>query len=244
MSYADIIRGDGPLFCHPCQETSGTSVADISGNGNTGTLTTPVTVGAPGPGGDGFAYAYSFSGTANNSGWIAPYSPAVGSAHTLEAIVKPNPAQATETGSIIGRRTYFANLQTDFPIELSIDTSGLLNFTTSDGTSYSAKLAQQSAVSLADGFWHHVVGVFIANSRQTLWVDGVKIAESTTVNWSLSSGPNASWRIGSSTDFGGGAGLSRYSGAVCFPALYGVGLTDAQVVAHARAFLRRGVSLG
>jgi hypothetical protein len=156
----------------PMQETAGTTMTDVSGNGNNGTLFGPVKVGAT-PGPSGFTYAYSFPGSSpasNKSTVDVPFNQALvaGSAN-IDISFWLNTTHLPTSGD------YDLVRMGDYPFpEYKVE---LVNKNQIECTFHHASTGAfaQGGAGLNNGQWHFVQCVKTASQIQT-WIDGTEVA--------------------------------------------------------------------
>ncbi|MDN3496108.1 PKD domain-containing protein [Planococcus sp. APC 4015] len=219
-AYSRTVVDDGAVHYWPLAESSGTTAADTVGG-------RPLTIrdatrGVAGPSSN-LPTATQFGGTSSSYGSMAA-SESGKNAFTVEAWVKTT---STRGGRIVG----FGNLPTGNSTMhdrvLYLSNAGRISF----GVNQSGYRTLSSGAGFNDGRWHHVVGT-LTPAGMALYVDGTRIG----TRADTTSGQNYSgfWRVGG--DNPGGwpeAGTSGYlSGAISDVAVYGTGLSAAQVLTH------------
>ena len=153
----------------PMQETAGTTMTDVSGNGNDGTLVGPVKVGVT-PGPPGFIYAYSFPGSSAKSTVDVPFNQALvaGSAN-IDISFWLNTTHLPSSGD------YDLVRMGDYPFpEYKVE---LVNANQIECTYHHASTGgfAQGGSNLNDGQWHFVQCVKTATQVQ-VWIDGAEVA--------------------------------------------------------------------
>ena len=170
----------------PMNETSGTTVHDISGNGNSGTIQGPVQVGVPGPGSPGYSTTYKFSG---HSDVDVPYSPTLvaGSANiTISFYLNTTSVPKTGDYDLVRMGVYPFE---EYKVELEQNGEIQCTFHGSSGSNFA-----EAGPDVADGSWHSVECVKTATQVQ-LWVDGTQVATTNAAVGSVS--PSQDVTIGS-----------------------------------------------
>ncbi len=165
----------------PMQETSGTTMYDISGNGSNGTLVGPVQVGQPGPGGTtGLTYAYSFGGSTAKSTVDVPNN-----ATLVAGTANIDISFWFNTTNLPGSGDYDLVRMGDYPyqeykIELYPQNDIECTFHGSSGSNFAS-----GGSNLANGQWHFVQCVKTSTQIQ-LWIDGTEVGVTNTVIGSVS----------------------------------------------------------
>jgi uncharacterized repeat protein (TIGR02543 family) len=149
-------------------ETSGTTAADASGNGKTGALFNGIAFGTNTITGE-FGNALNFDGT-NDVVRHTSNAGITGYPFTLSAWVKT-------TNSTSGQKTivYAGDATTDnkyFRISVA---GGQPQLSARNTTEFNVS----SGITISDGNWHHVAGVFSSATDRKLYVDGVPKVSST-----------------------------------------------------------------
>jgi hypothetical protein len=217
VTYDSEVLADSPAWYLKTDETSGTTLADSSGNGRDMTIAGTPTLGATGPSGaaDAVDWPASTVTYANVAGWQWESGT---NGFTIEAWVylTANPAAVA---AIVGEGN-FATGTSNTEYGLSIDTTGhpvLYMFNTG------VRLLTGSALSL--NAWHHVVAVCSSSTGMRFRID--KVADGTLAQNALA--PNYQrimWVHGSGRSNGGGAVR------IAKPAFYSDALTDTRIDAH------------
>jgi Concanavalin A-like lectin/glucanases superfamily len=187
----------------PMNETSGTTMYDISGSNN-GTLYGPVTVGVPGEGSPGYSTAYSFSGKSTVD---VPYSPTLvaGSANiTISFWLNTTHLPSSGDYDLVRMGDYPYQ---EYKVEL-VNSSGVGQIDcTYHGSSSSNHAMGGSNVN--DGKWHYVQCIKTASQIQ-LWVDGTEVKYTNAVIGSVS--PTQDAFIGAHGLPGTASGYDWYQG--------------------------------
>lgn len=224
LSYAEEVLADGPLGYWRLEETSGTDIADSSGNGNDGVITLGDSgspdLTQPGiPGSDEGDTGAEFL-TVTDAGHISfgstPWSDIVDGL-TLEAWIIPSPDGSSQKRVISRnksgyRLTYKANTDEIFFVVGSTEISA-------------------SALGIGDGEWHHVVGTFDTITAR-IFVDGVEVVNSGEVNHAV---PNNSENLYIGWEDSGIVTSDKYKGSIDEPAIYDYRLPDNRILAHYNA---------
>jgi hypothetical protein len=159
-AYSDVILADGPVGYWRLDETSGTTAADLSGNGHDATYEGGPTLGVAGAIYDGDT-AVSFDGTDDGVS-ISNAADFQSDTVTLEAWVKTSSPGAGFRGIIVKRLAY----------ALYLLDGELVTY------DWSVSTLRSTGVNLADGVWHHVAmtaqnGV---TDGSTTYIDGVAVS--------------------------------------------------------------------
>lgn len=216
-TYVANVLADSPLWFAKLDETSGTTMADSSGNGHSGTYINSPTLGVPGLVGDG-GTAITLNGTTQyaevpNGSWINGITEV-----TLEAVVNTTTASL---GHVLTRG------QASSPYRLGVDGgTGGVAFASARGLSITESFIR-GTTPCNDGVRHHIAMTW---DRVTLklYVDGAldaSVAKSDSGLLAVS----VALRLGQrQTDL-------FYGGTVDMPALYGAALSATRIAAHAAA---------
>ena len=234
MAYADEVLADSPIAYYRLNETSGTTAADSSGYGRNGTYSsTGVTLGSAGLlTGDSDKAAY-FDPATDTSQVNCNFNAELYWGCSLEAIVNIDATQPDDQATIITKRRYFANSNTDFPISLLYEkANGKLYLNLDPGGNYVTDL--QLSAPISTGVPHHVVGVYRPSGVCELWIDGVKVAFGNFTG--TISGSNLNWLIGASHPYAGGVGQHRFKGVIDEVAIYSHALAAYRIQKHYDVF--------
>jgi hypothetical protein len=180
-------------------ETSGTTMADSSGNHNNGTLHGPVQVGVPGPAGHGTAYSFSGQSDAD-----VPYSSTLvaGSANI-------NISFWLNTTNLPSSGDYDLVRMGDYPAqEYKVELLKSNQIACTYHGSSSSNNATGGA-SLNNGQWHYVQCIKTASAIQ-LWIDGVLVHSTSAVIGSVS--PPSDVNVGAHGNPGSATGFDWYQG--------------------------------
>lgn len=223
--YKTAVTADSPYLFWRLDETSGTAVADTSGNSRPGTVT-------------GTGYTWNQAGAlvsetrdtslATTTAGITANTSVTGSAaFSVEAWVKTT---STTGGRILGFGDKGgATASTSVDRQLYTAPNGKVYFGAG-----SNKTVVASTASIANGAWHHVVGTYVSGTNGLkLYVDGV-LQGSATVNVSSSAG---FWRAGFEAQsvmsaWTGSPSDSYFEGNLEELAVYTTTLTATRVKAH------------
>jgi hypothetical protein len=201
-------------------EASGTTVADVSGNARTGTLVGGVTRVA-GSCARGGSPAIALDGT---SGYLTTSSALwAPSTFTISTWFKTT---GTTGGKLIGFGSARTGASGSYDRHLYLSNDGRLNF----GVYFLGYDTVTSAKAYNDGAWHQVTAT-LSSAGMHLYVDGVQVAQNTSVTsaeWSV-----GYWRVGYDSVAGWpNAPTSGYfTGSLSDTAVYTTALTAAQVSA-------------
>jgi len=221
---ADSITSDkaSALFAYPLNDTTGTAVADTSGNARTGTLygTRATSTDMPCPRDSGVSA--TFNGVTN---WIStPYKfAAAPNVFSLEAWIKTT----VKGGKIIGFGTAQTTISSQFDRHIYINTSGQAVF----GVYNNGTQVINSTASVADGKWHHIVAT-LSTAGMYLYVDGAHVASNSTIT--AGEATSGWWHVGydSLSNWPNAAANYFFTGNMRYVAVYTAALTADQVKAH------------
>jgi hypothetical protein len=147
------------------------------------------------------------------------YSTDLTAAFTVAVWAKPAATQPDASPTLYAKATYYADSYAGFPFRLLLDGSLHPVVYLSKGDDYTQDAIITAPAALSVGVWSHVAFVYQANGLCTLYVNGTAVA-STTINFSISAASSIPWTLGSSVDYGGGAGQSGFSGSLSEAVLY------------------------
>lgn len=233
---------DAPWALWPMQETAGTTLRDVAGSGRHLTLTNGYTLNnANAPWGKSVRWnAPNTTSQAATTGLSTfPSTTNV----TLEAWVNLAALLAgNATGTILGKRNYFANTVADFPIALYYGAT-TFSFHADSGNDFAFDAAVNYTFAGGDlGRWVHLVGTYQASTAVRLFMDSVEVATNTSgVPAGLASG-GGDWRVAEASEFGGGVNADGVNGYMAYVAIYGSTLSSDRIKAHYQAGIRSGVS--
>lgn len=217
-AYDDAVLADSPVFYWPMNETSGTTIADASGNSRTGTISGDYTLNQLGPSSAipaSVDFGYSSAKIVGLVGTV--FAP---SSLTVECWVKFDTVNAEHTLHFKNGPDYFLRLQSD----------GTLNFRRYNNAAGSQDVTYGTPLSA--GVWYHVV-VASDGSGQFMYVNGAQVASSAA----LSGTPNAT---ADTINFGHNASAQLMDGKAAAVAIYATALNSTRVAAHyAAAFAGR-----
>lgn len=220
VTYEGTVLADTPSAYWRFKETSGTTVADASGNGRTLTRSSTTGIGAPGLSGESGDFSWNMPGT-NAYGSIANAAWQHVNSFTVEAIIQPDvvagyKAIASHDGSSIRSWNFYI-------------LEGRLHVY--DYSVYDAAVLTASSV-LTPGQTYHVAMTYAGNAVR-LYVNGALVGSRTGVTLRTSSS-NMPFVVGGSY-----AGTSPptflFDGRMDEFAFYDKALTGAQLTAHAHA---------
>ncbi|TWJ03626.1 concanavalin A-like lectin/glucanase superfamily protein, partial [Mucilaginibacter frigoritolerans] len=212
----------GAYFSYPFSGNTN----DISSNANNGTVQGGVTLTSDRSGNNNSAYAFDGS-----TGFIS----------TAKSVAAPGPQNFSisawfRTSSAGGLIVGYTGSQTvgtarcDRAIYMT--NAGVLFFGLYNSTAATYNtLFTPSGLNYADGTWHHVVATCSTTTGSTLYVDGVKMASSTSVNTPETYAAAGYWRVGynSLTGWPGAPTNNYFKGSLDDIAVYTSTLTAAQV---------------
>jgi hypothetical protein len=189
----------------PMQETSGTTMTDVSGNGNDGTLVGPVKVGVT-PGPPGLTSAYSFPGSAAKSTVDVPFNSAlVAGSQNIDISFWLSTTHLPSSGDFDLVR------MGDYPYpEYKVE---LVNANQIECTFHHASTGgfAQGGSNLANGGWHFVQCVKTATQVQ-VWIDNAEVASTNVAIGTVS--PTQDAFIGAHGLPGTSSGYDWYNGAL------------------------------
>lgn len=217
--------GTRAYFSYPLSETSGTTVADVSGNGRTG--------------------LYTSTGVAYGQAGPCPRDSPAGRAITLNGstgyVSGPNSTQtnlntfsveiwfrtATAGGKLIGWGNVRTGSSSQYDRQLYIDSTGLLEF----GVYPNAVKTIASPDRVTDGAWHQAIGT-LSPAGQFLYLDGQLVASNTTVTTGQAG--TGYWRIGYDNLSAWTNQPTNYffTGSLAWASVYTYALTPAQAASH------------
>lgn len=229
------VAGSSKAYLAYAMGTTGSlSETDLTGHGYTGTwsATTTLYTTSVGCQGDTPKAAVTFDGSTQcllppNSS--AEYPP---SSISLEVWFRTTSATPARMLGLSGIPTMSNG---SYDRLLYIDENGRIVFGThGSGKQYTKS---PSGTSYADGNWHHVVATLSSTAGTAIYVDGLKVASSSTIT----SGDNSGgiWKVGcgdlsgwSDANGNGMSSSSYFTGQLQYAAVYHTALTAAQVTAH------------
>ena len=194
------------------EETTGSTVADSSGNGNTGNM-----VGSIKSVTGKYGNAFSFQGQSSLGTTTLQTNP------TTFTVAMWFKTTATEGGGLFQFNENQAGDGNNHDRHVNIDDDGTLIFGVYGG---SIDTLQPTKV-VNDGKWHHVAAVLSGGTAMSLYIDG-KLAGSRTTNVQAF---NGYWRIGHA-DLNGWPGnfyVSAFTGSIDEAAIWHAALTAAQI---------------
>jgi hypothetical protein len=222
LDFASVILADSPAGWWRLNETSGTAAADSSGNGNHGVYHSGTTLAQSGPGSDATMEISSPTGGMFASGvFIAANQPVSLEAwiYVVDMASIVNAAVSVGSGGFTGLFAPYSDTNYYFD-----------NRDTGAETIYN-RVNTVGGTSVANGEWHHVVGV-AENGRQELWLDGAIIAASAI--HILPSTSRSGLSVGYYYD---GSAFNHFPGRVGDVAVYLSALSGTRINAHRTARL-------
>jgi len=213
-TYDSVVLADHPVAYWPMQETSGTSVADLTGNGHTGTThgTMSLGVGGPVPGVTSFLFG-NFSGYITTAG-TGPSAPP----WSVEAFVN---CPTNSSG-------YQTLLITD-PGSGHIGYVGLQNNFTNNATYSDNVTAFANNGPALGATWNQIVWTLDGSGNLTVYLNGQPYTSYTGVGLFTSA---AQMVIGAALPSGGTEFWNNYA---CRLSVYGYVLSSSQVLTHYNA---------
>ena len=188
-SYTEQVLVDNPTLYWKLDETSGTTINDVSGNGNTGTY-------YPGSG----IISYSQPGLLNGSTYGVKFPGSNATAYTNASFSNPSPATieiwfsttSTDGGTIAGLSDSQTGSPYSFDRILYMDSSGVIRF----GTNHNGFFVITSSDTYNDGRSHHLVALVYPSEGLGLFIDGKEIGN---IPNGLVQNFTGFWRIGGVT---------------------------------------------
>jgi signal peptidase I len=226
-AYQKAVLADSPYLYWRLQETTGTTVADKSGNARSGTITNTAVLGAATPiSGDPADTAF---GTGTNAYLTTTASTAATpSTFSVEAWVK---STSIAGGRIIGYGNAAAGSNaTKTDCQLYLAPTGKVEL----GLSNTSKIAIASTAAVNDGLWHHIVGTYSSSTGAKLYVDGTLSASGTGAAPVSFAGY---WRAGAEALTGWPANptSNNLAGTIDEVAVYTTVLSATRITAHYQA---------
>lgn len=240
--YTKEVLADNPLFYYRLNETSGTVAQNLGSNGVAGTYSGTVALNAaPVFGTSPRSAAFT------NGGMVNCNLPNGGTpSFALECVFNPSAGATGSMGTLIGKYSFFAVTQADFPVRLWWDiANSRVVYDLGKGGQWTTALALNSGA-LATGVDHHVVATYVDNASAELWVDGVLVASSainfiisiTAYNWAIG---RAAFEQASPNGAGGSGFTGRLSeAAMYYKATPTPALSAARIQAHYAARMTAG----
>ncbi len=218
FSCTNAATADGARFAWPLSESSGSTAADVTGNGLTGTYSSSgVTYGVAGPcnGKTGVAL--------NGSAGTVSQSTSVSSVTNISFETWFKASSSTHGGTLES----LTNSSSSTSMALAMTTTGTLTLAVS--ASSSTKTVSTTAT-FNDNSWHLAVGV-VGASGMALYVD----TRAAVTNSAATSAASASGTVrvgyGNHSSLGTGS-YDYFQGSVAYAAFYKVSLTATQVANH------------
>jgi len=216
-SYRDTVLATAPVAYWRLGESSGSSAADISGNGNSGTYGNSYLLAQPGALASDPDTAVRFTGTPSTGDVVVPHGSSLsyGDNVSYEAWVQlATLPPSTSAGANIITKNVGSMLMRIYP-------SGIFALRKSGGN----EIARSSAALTADGRYHQLVGTK-SGATIHLYLDGVDVTTA-VVNQSLTS--NTSQLVIGHNPISTNDGLDGFIDEV---AVYDHGLSAAEVSGH------------
>ena len=232
MSYSAEVLADTPEAFYRLGESSGTTMADSSGNGRDGVYEGSPTLGAAGLLVSDADTAVTFDGT-DDRGRVAAASWMDATSFTIEAVIKPSSIAGVRT--IAGRYDSFASgLFTNSSWQLRIENGNLQLYVFAGGTPIKIEVG-----GIVAGTTYHVAATRDGSTgASVLYVDGTSVATGTLA------GMNASTRdlcLGRTTPATGG---EPFAGEIDEVAFYSSVLSSARIADHYTAAVTAGDPAG
>lgn len=219
-SYLTTVQASNPSSYYRLEETSGTSAADLGTRNLSATLAGGFTLNQPGiPGGDPTDRAVSFNGT---SGFATVAGAYTGTSYPLsiEAFVKTT--NATSTNQKVSGLTNNATGVDNVGVYVQSGKAALRIRNSASDQSFQGS----TPVTISDGNFHQIVGVFDSATQRELYVDGVLVTASTA---------NAAFPVINSLDIGALARNTTadfLNGTVDEVSVYPTALSASTVASH------------
>jgi hypothetical protein len=218
-------------LAYPLNETKGTKVADVSGNGRGGTYSSSgITYGGAGPCPRDGAKAVTLNGS---TGYISGAATVTNPQIFSEEIWFKT---TTGGGKLIGFGTSSSGASTQYDRHIFLNDGGNLVF----GVYPGEVVTIASPKTYLDGKWHDAVATLAPSTNASpgmrLYVDGAVVAsdasttsaESDTGYWRIGYDNLSAWGSEQPTNF-------FFTGSLAFASVYTYAMTAAQVAAHYRA---------
>jgi PKD repeat protein len=220
--YGQQVISDGAEPYLPMTEASGTTSFDDHAGYNDSLIAGTVTEGVAGP--VPATTAATFDGSTGQA--YGETSSVLGpTTFSVEAWFKTT---TTKGGEIVGFGSAQTGLSQNHDRQIFMDNAGHLNFAVQSGNFKVVK----SALTYNNGQWHQVVAE-LSSSGMALYIDGVRVASSTSATSAQTLYPGY-WRVGGDNLAGiSGAPSSNYlAGSIAQVSIYPKALTAAQVSTH------------
>ncbi len=216
LAYAFRLSALSPEASWTLDDTAGSATLDSTAHGHNGTRTGTVQVNQPGAGYPATGTSYLFNGT---NGYAAiPHAATLegGTAMTVMAWIKVN-TFTQDWQTVVGKGANAWHL-------IRYANTNRISF---DTRSAGANHSLPSDISVADGNWHHIAGVY-DNGTKSLYVDGRLEKTGTTAAGPLASNNLPVW-IGALQNPDGTASGQYWSGGVDDVAFFRRGLSGEEV---------------
>ncbi|BDI22861.1 LamG-like jellyroll fold domain-containing protein [Herbiconiux sp. L3-i23] len=214
---------DSPFLSYRFPETTGTTAADSSGNGRTGTLNGGISRVAGGCVGGSSPYV-TLDGI--NDFVSTPTLVTAPNTFSVEMWFQTTTARG---GRLIGFGNSQTGTSTNTDRHIYMTNAGKLSFGVAPG---GTRTVIASPISYNDGAWHHVVATLQSSGGMSLYVDGTRVAQNTSVTTARSA--SGYWRMGNDilTNWTGAPTSTFFAGSVDGAAVYTTALTQTQISAH------------
>lgn len=232
--YLAEVLADSPLAVWMLDDTSGTTVADASGNSRTLTYYNSPTLAQTGPSAN-IAKSVLFNGTNQiaYNGSITGMNVAASANWTFETWIKYTSTSfgGRGAGLVASRWSDTSGLSggKTIGIDLNVDsTAGKIQASSLDSAGTTAILISWAG-SLNDGAWHHIVVTSVSGGAMTLYVDNVSRASSSTARYT---GTGARGAMIGGFQYPAPGPNDFFPGNVAAVAAYSSTLSTARIQAH------------
>jgi len=230
-AYAAAVLADNPIAYWRLGELSGTTAVDRAGHGHDGTYRNAPTLGVAGAIANDSDPAVHFTGSATQS-VLVPASAATNGLNPFAVEAWVRTTNTTQTGYVISQDT------TNWVLQIGGEPGSgrrVAQWGLVRGTFCSGVGILSGMTSIADGNWHHLVGVY-ASGWARLYVDGF---EEVSSGQNFCSGSVAPLSIGARSD-----GANPFIGDIDEVAVYAGGLSASRIAAHYSAGANKTLSPG
>jgi concanavalin A-like lectin/glucanase superfamily protein len=219
-AYAAAILSDSPIAYWRLGESGGTTAVDRSGHGHNGTYQNNPTLGVAGAIANDTDTAVHFSGSGGQY-VVVPAHSAFNNLSPLSAEAWVRTTNTTQTGVVMSQSTDTLGWRLEIGGESGGGGHRVALWGLSSGTFCSGISFLKGVTSIADGNWHHLVGVYAAGWAR-LYVDGFEEA-SFAGNFCTAAQP---------LYIASAAGALLFPGDIDEVAVYSGGLSASQIAAH------------
>jgi hypothetical protein len=236
--YAHEVLKDRPVRYFRLKDRSGTVAWDSSGNHAHGTYGGTYQLRQRGfVLGGGSTKFDAATGSINANGHVlANLTTTFQAGCAVEFFFNAATSQPDAIATLIGQVEYFANTPASFPLSVRWNSNSTLTFSMSRGDDFAHDLVL-TVPGLSPATDYLVLANYRPNGLCELIVNGV-VAASGAFSGTISS-TTIPWRIGASTELGGGAGASGFDGLIAEAAIYPHPVPAQRAAAHYAASGRR-----